>query len=463
MPQERFGEPLPAGPEPVRVPPGPSRPGWRLTVGLCLAASAVTALLLWALGNRARAPQEGQTVAPVRTAVATTGEFLKRLRVGGTVETLDYAAIRAPRLRGPRDSGRASLTLVRLAEAGTLVERGSIVADFELKWLEDHIEDRQSVVVQARSNLRKREAEVLILQETERQALVNAKAEFNKAVLDLRTAEVRSEIEAEILGNLADQARTAWNQLQLEGPLMEQVHRADVRGFELQVREEVLHVERHERDLERLELRTPVGGLVVLETMMSPGGQFAQTKAGDQVYPGALFMRIVDISQMVVAATVNQVDAQALRIGNEAVVELDAYPGARFRGHVADIGAVASSGGVGKSRYSRGNTGNYIKHLPAKILIDDKDPRILPDLSAGADVLLADRQQGLLVPREAVRREPGAQEARPFVHVVEDGEYRKRPVIVRDVSDTEALIASGLEAGEEVLLSALPGAAAEPQ
>lgn len=414
----------------------------------------VTVLLLWTPNNRLLDSRVVQQPLEVRTAVATTGELIKSLRISGSIETLHYAAIQAPELRGPRDTGWTHLTLVRLADAGSLVEAGSTVAEFELKRLEDHIADRQSYVTRAKSDLRKRRAEVLILQETERQGRLNAQGKFEKALLDLRTAEVRSVVEAEILKNVADEAQVAWKQLEEEGRLRELVHAADLRRFELKVEKEVLHVERHQHDHDRLRVRTPVGGMVVRETIFNMSGEFAQIKAGDQIYPGTLFMRIVDISQMVVSATVNQVDAQSIRIGNEAIVELDTYPGLRFSAHVVDLAAVASTGS-GELSFSRGNTGNFIKHIPVRVLIEDKDGRILPDLSASVDVRLSSSRRGILIPREALRSEPGL-DADECVYVVDRGKYQKRRVFVQDVSDTEALIQSGLELGERVLLNRLP-------
>lgn len=59
------------------------------------------------------------------------------------------------------------------------------------------------------------------------------------------------------------------------------------------------------------------------------------------------------------------------------------------------------------------------------------------------------------MPREAIRSEPGA-DGGSFVHVAEDGTYHKRPVRVQDFNDAEALVSSGLNSGEEVLLTALP-------
>lgn len=456
--------PLPFPPEPSRLPEpdapvvvpappaprGPSKPGALLTVGMCAVAAALTAAVMLTMTSRAPDPAAGQGFVEARTAMATSGELRKSLRIGGTLATLDFAAIRAPRLRGPRDAARAELVLAKLAEAGTVVPAGTVVAEFELRWLVDHIKDRQSIQSVVEANKRKREAQVQILKETERQARVAAKAEYDKAMLDLGTAEVRSEIEAEVLKNLADEKRATFEQLKVEGGLMETVHAADLRGEELEVTEEVLHVERHLRDLERLQVKTPINGMVVRESMFNKSGVFAQTKEGDRVYPGALFMRIVDTSQMVVSASVNQVDAQSIQIGDEAVVELDAYPGERFEGHVTEIGAVAASGGAAK--YGRSGNGAYVKHIPVRVLIDAQDERILPDLSAGVDILLSGSDEGVLVPREAIRADADAK-GDEFVYVASDGRFRRRPVRVQDVSDTMALVATGLAAGEEVLLS----------
>ena len=444
-------------PQPVASPgpPGqPRKPSVGLLAGLCLVASLATALAMWALTNRGvDTSSVSGAAAQSRLAVATGGELLKSLRVGGTIETLNFAAIRVPQMRGPRDAGRADLTIMSLAPAGSIVKAGAVVAQFELRWLEDHIADVESDVALEVSNLKKHIADTQILKETERQARVTAKAEYQKALLDLKTAEVRSQIEAEVLKNVSEEARATWDQLEEEGGIKEVVHDASIRVQELVVRDEELHVGRHVRDLERLQVKAPIPGMVVHETLFGRGGQFSQANEGDQIYPGALFMRIVDVSQMVVNASVNQVDAQSIRIGDEAVVELDAYPGEQFRGRVVSIGAMASSGSGG-SRYSRGKPGAFIKHIAMRILIEDDDERILPDLSASADIRTSNPPKGVLVPREALRSGDG--QGSSFVYVHSDGKFLRREVRVQDVSDTEALIETGLRAGEEILLSGLP-------
>ncbi len=420
--------------------------------GLCVVAGIVIASMIWALSSRESALTSGQGSTQLRTAAATIGEFTKSLRIGGTVETLRYAAIKVPKLRGPGNADKAAFTLATLAEPGIVVPAGSVVAEFELPWLLNWISSRKFVQAVAESNARKREAEIAIRKETKRQSRLAAKARARKADLDVSTAAVRSKLEGEILRNVADEARTIWQQKERERQFMEIVHGVDLRREHLKVREAELQVERVLHDLERLQVKTPIAGMVVLEATYKAGsaGLYAQTRSGDRLHPGSLFMRIVDVSEMIVNARVNQVDAQTLGIGDKAVIELDAYPGERFEGRVVEIGAVAGSG-----KYSHGGRSQYRKQLPVRILIESKDDRILPDLSASVEVIYSGRQLGVIVPREAIQSEPGA-DGGSFVHVVEDGTYHKRPIRVQDFNNTEALVSSGLDSGEEVLLTALP-------
>ena len=93
-----------------------------------------------------------------------------------------------------------------------------------------------------------------------------------------------------------------------------------------------------------------------------------------------------------------------------------------------------------------------MKSIPVLIAIDQQDERVLPDLSASADVILSTEQAGVIVPRGALRDVDG----RTVVYVRDGEGFAEREVIVERQNDTHAAIGSGLSAGEDVLLSAVP-------
>ncbi len=459
LPHARFASAAPPLPEPNRPaqpqPPGPvpappleKRPKrwpWGLAAVGLIGAAALAYSLLNSTGG-------GGVGVGLRTAVAAPGKLQKKIRLGGTVAAKRYAAIRAPRSSGPRESRSAQLTLAKLATPGSTVQPGEVVAEFELQWLEDHIGEVKSQSRQLQAAIDKQVAENMITRETDTQAMRVAKAEKEKADLDLRTAEVKSQIEAEILANLAKEAAATAGELEQEVEVKEGVHEALVRIAEIEAAEGDLHLERHQRDYTKMRIQTPVGGLIVMETIYRGGGQFKQTEEGDQVYPGALFMRVVDLSDMIVTASVNQADVQAIRIGQRAEVRLDAYPEVLLEGRISSIGAIAGQGGS-NSRFSRGGSGLYVKSVPVEIEIHTEDERVIPDLSASADVFLSSRDAEVIVPRSAVK---SAADGSSIVYVKRGEGFEPRRVELGERSEIQVVVEEGIAAGEEVLLGDPP-------
>ena len=443
-------EPAPQGPrlEPS-APRTPRRPDNRLAWGLTLVLAAGAGIGVWAGRDQVFGPATQGLMPAVPTAKVEVEQFQRTLRVSGTIMAKRFAAIRTPRMRGGSE-GRRSLTLIELAEAGMVVEPNSVVGTFENRWLADHIDDKRSDLTRAKSAVEKRKAEVMIERETQQQELRMSKAEWEKAELDLGTAEVRSEIEAEKLKLAVEETKANFGHLEQEVKLKETAYAAALRGLGFASDKEALHVRRHMNDLERLKTRTPVGGLVVMESLYRGGGQFEQVQTGDQVSPGTFFMRVVDLSKMIVNGVVNQVDSQKVRLGQKASIRLDAYPDLLLPGRVTAISAMASASG-GSSRWRRSSRDAYLKLVGIEVSIDGSDARVIPDLSASADIVLQERADALLVPDAAVEHRDG----RAFVYVRDGDKFAEREIEVGERSEVQTVVLSGLSAGEEIALRRL--------
>jgi len=145
---------------------------------------------------------------------------------------------------------------------------------------------------------------------------------------------------------------------------------------------------------------------------------------------------------------VNQVDAELLRIGMKAMVRIDAYPGLELPGHVYSIGAVPVAG----------RRPNFMRTIPIRLKLDKEDPRVLPDLSASAEVLLeSSKQDATLAPLAAIfAGEPGA---KPFVFLRSPEGWQRREVELGVRSNVAAVVTSGLNKGDVVALDMPPQAA----
>jgi multidrug efflux pump subunit AcrA (membrane-fusion protein) len=419
-------------------------------LGVVVAAVVLLALGLWTF----RHPILERPAPParsVRTVPVQRGTLEKTLRIAGTVTAKQYAAIRAPRITGPESRG--ALTLMYLAPPGSMVKVGDVVAEFERRQGQDHIDDVKSQVVQKQSDVEKRRAELMIAEETARQLLRTAKGEYDKAQLDLRTAEVRSSIEAELLKLAVQQTQATWKQLEEQLQLQQRANQAELSALQLGVSKEKNHLGRHVRDLEHMTVATPIPGLVVMETTFR-NGQFSQVETGDQVWPQTLFMQVVDVSEMTIAGMANQSDVQSIRIGQPAEIRLDAYPDLVLPGEVTAIGALASpGGGSGGRRFSRGTREDWVRGLEIQIAIKKLDDRLIPDLSASADILLSEQPDQLIIPREAIRqRDDGAN----VVQVQQGEHFQPREVQLGAMNATHAVVLGGLSENDIVAIDQVP-------
>ena len=227
------------GPEPVPDPSSepPRVPGWGLAL-LAIAGVLVGAGIFQALtGESAQTSSVQPTIASTVAAEKTT--FEKSIRIGGTVGATNFAMIRAPRMRGGRDrGGGSSLTIQTLAEAGTVVEAGDVVAEFESKQTQDVLDNYASMLAQTRAQSAARKAEILIATETLRQNYRTTKAEAEKAAYDYQTAEVRSAIQAEIFKLLAEEGVASTAQLEQEVRLQEEADTAERRSLDITVEQD---------------------------------------------------------------------------------------------------------------------------------------------------------------------------------------------------------------------------------
>lgn len=379
-----------------------------------------------------------QTAAVVyRTARAFSGTFERTLRIGGITAAQKYVHVTAPRLRGPE--ARASMELLKLAADGSWVKKGDMLAAIDPGYLVDHVDDIKSSIVQAELDVAKRKAEQATELETIQQTVRVAKAQLDKANLENRAAGVRTDIERELLKLDLEEAEARYKQVQLDIPQKNTVSAAEVKILDYTTERHRRHANRHINDIKAFTIFAPIEGLMVVQSLFR-GGEFAKIQQGDQVSPGQAVLRVVNPKSMQVEANANQAEASEIRIGQKATIGLDAFPGLRLEGKVYSIGALAVGGW--RQNY-------FIRNVPMKLSILTSDNRLIPDLSAYADVVLEEKPNATMIPLGAVSNEGG----KTFVYVKQGEQYAKREVKLGASNYVEAVVESGVKPGEELRLN----------
>ena len=73
-------------------------------------------------------PDSGQSNRRSTTATVTRQDFLRTVRLSGTVEAVESTTVAAPRLMGPNSN---SLVITKLVKPGTRVEKGDLIVEFD--------------------------------------------------------------------------------------------------------------------------------------------------------------------------------------------------------------------------------------------------------------------------------------------------------------------------------------------
>ncbi len=274
-----------------------------------------------------------------------------------------------------------------LAAAGSRVTAGDRIVEFDNAQLASRLEDERSAIVSAESALDQARASTATEAAAARLEVARQRAALAKAELAADLPEgVTSEQE---LANRRQELQAS--QLRLAQAEMTLRARQDGRdatlGAARQVLEEArLKYEQTRADLERLVVRAPSDGVLLLGESM----EGSVLRVGDQTWPGNTVARIPDLSTLQVVADLYDVDDGLVAPGMEAEVILDTFPEEVLTGVVAQVEEIAQPMGRRTDRRS----------FRVLVAVEGIDPtRMRPGMSVRVEVSYQAVEDAWLVPR----------------------------------------------------------------
>ena len=399
-------------------------------------SALLVGIALILLGCQAKtAPVDtGTKSEPELKPVKVRFDRLRRvMRSNGSIQAVNALTVRVPQIEG--QSG--NLTLTKLIPGGSEVKTGDLLAEFDRTKQIDDAREAQAKYEDLRHQVDQRMAQHRSDAEKRASDLQQAEADLAKAELELRKGPILSEIDR--LKNQAkvEDAQAHVASLKRSSALHDTSEAADLKILELQRDRQKVAWERSRANAEKLVLRASMTGMVAPENTWR-NDSFGPPQEGDQIWGGEPLMRIFDPSEMEVQATVSETDGAALSQAAQAVVHLDAYPDLSFKAHFDSASPVATTL-LG---------GSVVRSFPARFRLDDRDPHLLPDLSAALDIEVISKAPAMLVPKAAVHYRQG----KPYVTRVSGSESQEeRLVEVGVFNDTWVEITAGLGREDRVL------------
>ena len=451
-----------------------ARKGWRMRHGSAGAAAALGVVLLL-VGGCDRGGDERFAAEPARTA-----EVVERVSAPGTVQAAGQAELKAP----------AAARVERLVvKDGEEVGSGELVAELSSEQVDDQVRQAQAAV-DAASSLGgvapslPTGAALSAFQQVQSQVTATSAAVIAalRAALPLVPRAQRARLQRRIdraqvrVAELQRQADQAANQAAASADAQAAAMQQSIQAATAAQRSQAeLALELARDQQERLTLRSPLAGTVqlgrsgssgttlpqieglpegaseALQGLGGSGGQAAATgpplRVGSEVAAGQTVATVFDVSDLLVAAEVDETDIALVKPGQRAQVELDAFPQATFaakvrRVAVAPTSSKSAAGGVtyqvdlvlGEAKAGAGSAGGV-----------EPVPRV--GMTATAAIEVRRTTDDLSVPGSALVGRAGGQ----AVFVVENGKVRLRPVRVAADGEDRVAVASGRREGERVV------------
>ncbi|MCE5310736.1 MAG: efflux RND transporter periplasmic adaptor subunit [Acidobacteriales bacterium] len=317
-----------------------------------------------------RAPNRtAETGRPDRVAVQPSPER-KTVRTTGLIQALESQSIRVPQISGTGNR----MTLTRLIPNGSKVSKGEMLAEFDRTTILDEERDTKAKVDDLSHQWEEKKAQVNSDAAKRVAQLREAEADLEKAQLQLRKGPVLSEIDRLKNEAKAENARVRLASLRKSDECRRRAEEAAVKILELKRQRQQVSLERIQSNLERLQVRAPLDGMIVLENTWR-SGSMGPAQVGDQMWPGMPLVRIFNPARMIVVASVNEPDIASLWKSPSARLYLDAYPGAVFEAILDSANPVATAG-----------MDSQVRTFNASFRIVQQSPLLLPDLSAALEI-----------------------------------------------------------------------------
>lgn len=155
---------------------------------------------------------------------------------------------------------------------------------------------------------------------------------------------------------------------------------------------------------------------------------------GELAQPDKTMFAIADLSVLWIEANLMEKDLAQVKVGDEAIITVEAYPKDQFKGRLAHIGGVLDKD---------------TRTIPGRIEVRNPDGRLKPEMFASAAIQTASKAKAIVLPDEAVVIVSG----QPTVFIEEHGGFEPRPIELGQRLQGRVVVKNGLKPGDVVVVS----------
>lgn len=162
-----------------------------------------------------------------------------------------------------------------------------------------------------------------------------------------------------------------------------------VKSANANVRQNQALLQQSSQDLSKATIRSNMAG-----TVTQLNNELGEKVVGTQQMAGTVIMTVSDLSVMDAEIEVSETDVTAVKLGDTADVQVDAFPDRNIKGVVYEVSNSAKSKGVG--------TQEQVINFIVKIRILDQDVSLKPGMSCNADIKVNSKSDVIAIPIQSI-------------------------------------------------------------
>ena len=402
----------------------------RITLVVLLMAAAATGATV-AL-KRLNRPE--RSVPTIRVA---RGNLNLKIYTSGELRAGKTAMLVAP-------SVGSALRLIFLANTGTRVKSGDLVADFDPSDQEHNLEMASSDLKEAEQSIVKAKADASVQDAQDKVDLLKAEFDVRRAEMDVSKKDLVSAIDAQKNLLALDEARRHLSQLKEDIPSHAASNQADIAVAAEKLAKARLSMQQAQKNIQNMHLRAPMDGLVAVQenrqtNFYFPGMRLPEYREGDEVQPGGFVAQVLDVEQMEIQGKVAETDRANLSPGEPAEIDVYALPHQMVAGKVKDVAGAA----LQASFFSDSGASKF----GVVIALDHPDPQLRPGLTGLVAISAGEVKNVLYLPPQAIF----AKDNNPVFYVRQGSDFVRQKIKITRRSETRIAV-EGLVEGTEVAL-----------
>lgn len=428
-----------------------TRPRRKISPWWALGLIPVAAIALTATGTiKLPSPNTASTTATLETATATQSTFRVGVVGNGTLKAVSTLEIK-PQLNG---------TVQGLPSEGQRVSKGELIARLDPTSFERSVENNQLALEKALAQLESTRAGQASSRANQTQTIASAQAsltsaqvEFNTAsttlanqrrlfaaggvsAQDVRNAEATLEKVSATLASAKVALSTAQNAVSLKANSDTQ----DVRNLQLAVNQARVQLRNAQADLAKTKIYASASGIV----------SSVPAQVGSPVTTQSPLFTLLNDARIELPAQIDETEIAKVKLGQRAEVKLDALRGEVFTGKVTRISAKAE-------------VVANIAVFYVTVTLENPQRTLRPGMTGEATLIAREIPNAVLIPKRALVVDGGNTSVNVLEAAATPGKAQKpvsKPVTIGEDDGLNVVIASGLQAGETVVLpskTAAPG------